>query len=298
MEISVLKIFTEVMRQESFAAVARGRNVDPSSISRAIAGLEQELGVRLFQRTTRKLSPTEAGVVYFHRIEPLLSEMQQAIEIITETEEPQGTIRITTAVSFGSKCIIPLLPELSELYPKLTIDLVVTDKRVDLLTERIDLAIRLGKLEDSTLTAQRLMVTRYYVCASPEYIKRSPSIIQPEDITNHNCLLFPIPGFRTRWLFKDSRNKISQVSVQGRTIISSAIGLQQCAIAGMGLTLLPHWLIEEDLALGRLVKVLPNYRVTATDFVTSAWLVYPSRNYIPLKVKVFVDFLQKKFNLN
>ena len=298
MEISVLKIFTEVMRQGSFAAVARKRNIDPSSISRSIAGLEQELGIRLFQRTTRKLSPTEAGITYFHRIEPLLEEMQQAVEMITESEQPMGTIKVTTAVSFGCKCIIPLLPELSQLYPKLTVDLMLTDKRVDLLTERIDLAIRLGKIQDSSLTAKRLMLTRYYVCASPEYIRRSPNIVKPEDITNHNCLLFPIPNFRTRWLFKDDRDKITKVPINGNTIISSAIGLRQCALASMGLTLLPHWLIDEDLALGRLIKVLPSYSVTATDFVTSAWLVYPSRSYIPSKVKVFVDFLQKKFTLN
>ena len=293
MEISVLKIFTEVMRQGSFAAVARKRNVDPSSISRAIAGLETELGIRLFQRTTRQLSPTESGVIYFHRIEPLLEEMQQAVDLITESSQPKGTLRVTASVSFGLKCIIPLLAEFERLYPELAVDLLLTDKRVDLLTERIDLAIRLGKLKDSTSIAQRLMSTYYSVCASPEYILRSQPITQPQDISQHNCLLFPIAGFRSHWLFKDNQNKITKVSVNGRTTISNAIALQQCAIARMGLALLPHWSIDEDLESGKLVKVLPSYSVTATDFQTSAWLVYPSRTYIPLKVKVFVDFLKQ-----
>ena len=296
MEILVLKIFTEVIRKGSFAAVARDRNVDPSSISRAIAGLETELGVRLFQRSTRKLSPTEAGILYFQRLESLLEEMQQAVDLITESaEQPKGTLRVTASVSFGLKCIVPLLKEFERLYSDLTVDLLLTDKRVDLLTERIDLAIRLGKLQDSTLIAQRLMATKYSVCASPEYISRSQPIIQPRDITQHDCLLFPIAGFRSHWLFKDNHNKVIKIPVNGRTIISNAIGLQQCAIAGMGLALLPHWLINSDLESGRLITVLPSYRVTATDFQTSAWLVYPSRTYIPLKVKVFISFLKEHF---
>ena len=294
MEISVLRIFIEVMRQGSFAAVARERNIDPSSVSRSISGLEQELGVRLFQRTTRKLSPTEAGITYFNRIEPLIEEMQRAVELITEVSgQPKGTLKVTASVSFGLKCIVPLLAEFGMLYPELSVDLLLTDSRVDLLTERVDLAIRLGQLRDSTLIAQKLMSTRYLVCASPGYLKQWGQLNQPEEITQHNCLLFPFAGFRSRWIFKDSQGEISEIPVSGRNIISNAIGLQQCAIAGMGLALLPHWLVNEDLEAGKLIKVLPNYDVTATDFDTLAWLVYPSRTYVPLKVKVFMDFLKK-----
>lgn len=294
MEISVLRIFIEVMRQGSFAAVARERNIDPSSVSRSISGLEQELGVRLFQRTTRKLSPTEAGIIYFNRIEPLIEEMQRAVELITEVSgQPKGTLKVTASVSFGLKCIVPLLAEFGMLYPELSVDLLLTDSRVDLLTERVDLAIRLGQLRDSTLIAQKLMSTRYLVCASPGYLKQWGQLNQPEEITQHNCLLFPFAGFRSRWIFKDSQGEISEIPVSGRNIISNAIGLQQCAIAGMGLALLPHWLVDEDLEAGKLIKVLPNYDVTATDFDTLAWLVYPSRTYVPLKVKVFMDFLKK-----
>lgn len=294
MEISVLRIFIEVMRQGSFAAVARERNIDPSSVSRSISGLEQELGVRLFQRTTRKLSPTEAGITYFNRIEPLIEEMQRAVELITEVSgQPKGRLKVTASVSFGLKCIVPLLAEFGMLYPDLSVDLLLTDSRVDLLTERVDLAIRLGQLRDSTLIAQKLMSTRYLVCASPGYLRQWGQLNQPEEITQHNCLLFPFAGFRSRWIFKDSQGEISEIPVSGRNIISNAIGLQQCAIAGMGLALLPHWLVNEDLEAGKLIKVLPNYDVTATDFDTLAWLVYPSRTYVPLKVKVFMDFLKK-----
>lgn len=296
MDIETLTIFVEVMRQGSFAAVARKRDLDPSSISRAIAGLEQELGIRLFQRTTRKLSPTEAGITYFNRIKPLLEEFQQASEsVIAISGRPQGTLRITTSVSFGLKCIVPLLPKFETIYPELTIDLLLSDSRLDLMSERIDLAIRLGQLTDSTLIARKLMSTRYYVCACPDYIKQHDKLDRPQDITRHNCLLFPLAGFRSHWIFQDDLGKICKIPVSGNVIISNAIALKECAIAGMGLALLPHWLVNEDLEAKRLVKVLPDYRVTATNFDTSVWLVYPSRKYIPSKVKVFTDFLQQYF---
>ena len=293
MDLEVLQVFVEVMRQGSFASVARERNVDPSSISRSIAGLEKELGIRLFHRTTRKLSPTEAGILYGDRIAPLLEEMQQAVELITESERPKGTLRITASVSFGLKCIVPFLPEFESLYPELSIDLLLTDARLDLVTERVDLAVRLGQLEDSSLIAQKLMSMRYFVCGSPKYLATHSSIEQPQDITHHNCLLFPLAGYRTRWIFRNTQQKIIDIPVRGRTIISNAIGLQECAIAGMGLALLPRWLISEEIATGKLVKVLPDYEVTATDFNPIAWLVYPSRSYIPLKVRVLIDFLKE-----
>jgi DNA-binding transcriptional LysR family regulator len=294
MELSVLQTFVDVVKQGSFAAVARERNVDPSSVSRAIAGLEEELGIRLFQRTTRQLSPTEAGMAYFQRIEPLVEEIQQAIDVAADMSgQPKGTLRITASVSFGLKRVVPLLPDFRSLYPDLTVDLLLTDTNVDLFTERIDLAIRLGLLADSTLIAQQLVKTRYFVCASPQYLKQKGHPKIPSDIEQHNCLLFPLAGFRSRWRFKHSDQEETKVSVQGHTTISNAIALQQCAISGMGLALLPNWLIEDDLRDGRLVNVFPGYAVTATEFDTAAWLVYPSRAYVPLKVRVFIDFLKQ-----
>ena len=180
MDISILKLFVEVMRQGSFAAVARERNIDPSSVSRAIAGLEAELGIRLFQRTTRKLSPTEAGTTYYERIEPLLEDMQQAVEIAGDMSgQPKGKLRMTASVSFALKCIVPLLPEFNSLYPDLTVDLLMTDRIIDLVANRVDLAVRLGLLEDSTLIAQRLIKTYYVVCASPKYLESAAPLNEP-----------------------------------------------------------------------------------------------------------------------
>ncbi|MDJ1181573.1 LysR family transcriptional regulator [Roseofilum casamattae] len=294
MELSVLQTFIDVVKQGSFAAVARERNIDPSSVSRAIAGLEAELGLRLLQRTTRQLSLTEAGMTYFQRIEPLVEEMQQATQAAKDSSgQPKGTLRITASVSFGLTCIVPFLPNFQSLYPDLAVDLVLTDTNINLFAERIDLAIRLGLLADSTLIAQRLMPTQYRVCASPEYLQQWGHPQTPSEIERHNCLLFPLPGFRSKWRFRDASTTEWEVFVRGKTIISNAIALQQCALAGMGLALLPSWLIAEDLQQQKLINLFPDYAITATEFNTAAWLVYPSRAYIPLKVRVFIEFLHK-----
>ncbi|MEO1352132.1 MAG: LysR family transcriptional regulator [Cyanobacteria bacterium J06635_15] len=227
MDLSVLQIFVEVVRQGNFAAVARDRGLDPSSVSRTIKGLEQELGVRLFQRTTRRLSPTESGTAYFERIEPLVEEMQQATNVaIDMSGQPKGTLRVTASVPFGQKCIVPLLPEFGTMYPELTVNLQLTDAVVDLFSERIDLAIRLGLLADSTLIAQRLMRTYYRVCASPQYLQQRGYPKNPSDIEHHNCLLFPLAGFRSRWIFRDQQDNISEVTVHVLTFISKEIALE------------------------------------------------------------------------
>lgn len=294
MDISVLQMLVEVVQKGSFAAVARERNIDPSSVSRTIAGLESELGIRLFQRTTRQLSLTEAGMAYFERIEPLIEEMERAVLVAKDISgQPKGVLRVTASVSFGIKCIVPLLPVLAAKYPELTIDLSLTDAVVDLFTDRIDVAVRLGKLADSSLIAQQLIQTRYMVCASPQYLQPKGKPQTPKELEQHNCLLFPLAGFRSKWIFRNRRGSIQEIFVGGRTIISNAIALQQCAIAGMGVALLPDWLIDEDIRTGNLVNLFPDYEVTATDFNTAAWLVYPSRAYVPLKVQVFADQLKK-----
>ncbi len=294
MDVSALQIYVEVVRQGSFAAVARTRNVDPSSISRAVAALETELGIRLLQRTTRKLALTEAGAQYFERLAPLLEELQQASDIATDISgQPKGTLRVTTSTSFGQQWVVPLLPEFQATYPHLTLDLLLTDTVVDFFAERIDLAIRLGLMRDSELIAERLRKTRYLVCASPSYLRQSETSLEhPGDIERHNCLLFPLAGFRSRWQFRNKTGDTCAVDVRGRTLISNASSLRQCAIAGMGLALLADWLVERDLHSGILVEVFPEFEVTATDFNTAVWLVYPSRAYIPRKVRVFVEFLR------
>jgi DNA-binding transcriptional LysR family regulator len=296
MDLETLELFVEVMRHGSFADVARARGVAPSSISRAIATLENELGIRLFQRSTRKLEPTEAAMVYFGRINPVVNEIETARQLALDvTEELKGTLRVTTGTVFGQTAIVPIIPELAKTHPQLSIELQLTDAYLDLVEERIDVAIRLGSLKDSSYIAKRLANMEFHVCASPDYIRRCGIPQKPEDIENHDCLVFPRTGYSVDWLFKDSRGGIKHIPIKGKYLITNSQAIKQCAITGMGLTLLPDWLINDALASGELVSMFSEYVVTATDFESAIWILYPSREYMPLKSRVFVDYLQLKF---
>jgi DNA-binding transcriptional LysR family regulator len=293
MDLETLKTFAAVMQQGSFAAVARLQDADPSQISRSIAALEQELGVRLFQRTTRKLAPTEAGALYYERTRSAIEELERAQQVARDASaRPSGTLRVTTSVSFGQRWLVPRLPALRKQHPQLGIEMLLTDAVVDLVAEQIDVAVRLGPRVDSGMVGTTLMPTRYYVVASPAYLRRHGRPRTPQDLAQHDCLLLPLAGFRTRWVFKDKQAKITEVPVHGNIVLSTPLALHQAALDGLGPSLLAHWNVEQDVQDGRLVSLFPHYQVTATDFDTAVRLMYPSRAYLPLKVRAFIDFMK------
>ena len=293
MEIESLRIFVEVMRRGSFAAVARDHNLDPSSISRAIRALEDELGVRLFQRTTRALTPTQSAAAYFDRIAPLVDEIERANLIVGDSDRPpNGLMRVTTSVAFGKQCIVPVLPDFLDKYPDLTLDLVLTDTQVDLVNERIDAAIRLGRLPDSTFIAHRLLPARYAVVASPAYLEAHAPLTKPHDLTQHRCVVFPYSGYRDRWIFREASGATFEVPISGRMFVSSAIGVLEGALAGIGPALMADWLTDTEVRNGRLVRLFPGYEVAATSFETAVWFMYASKAYLPVKVRVFLDYLK------
>ena len=294
MDFENLRLFVEVIRRGSFAAVARDRNLDPSSVSRAVASLEEELGTRLLQRSTRRMGLTEAGNLFFGRIEALVDELDHARdEALAVSAGPVGTLRLTVSVAFGHQCLLPLLPSFQALYPALKLELLLTDTYVDLVSERVDLAVRLGARLDTSLIGAKLFSTRYRVCVSPGYLARARPLRVPADLSNHRCILFTMAEFRSRWLFRDIVGTVTEVPIYGEVVISSALALRACALADMGPTLLANWVIDEDIAQGRLIDPFPGYHVAATDFETAAWLLYPSRAYLPNKVRVMVDFLKQ-----
>jgi DNA-binding transcriptional LysR family regulator len=303
MDALTLKTFVDVARLGSFAHAARELELDPSSVSRTVAALEQELGVRLFQRTTRKLSLTEAGHAYLARVSPLVDELEQAREEALAlskgvNNQAQGTLRMTSSVSFGIIQIAPLLPEFRRLHPQLKVELLLTDANMNLINDRIDLAVRLGSQFEGDAVLTKLMRTRYRVCASPGYIAKHGAPKTPADLAKHRCLLLTLPEFRHEWHFKDAKGKIQSVSVDGDIIISSPLALRRCAIDGMGPVLLTDWLANKAIADGTLVDLFPNLQATATSFDTGVWLLYPTRSFLPLKVRVMVDFLKAKVSTN
>ena len=292
MDLETLYLFIEVVQQRSFAKVARARNIDPSSVSRAIARLESELGIRLFQRSTRKLEITEIGEIYFQKIVPLVDELESAQQIAIDThQKPQGNLRVTASSTFAQQRIVPLLPQLAKLYPDLSIELILTDFYLDLIEERIDVAIRLGTLQDSSYMVKHLRKMKFYICASSDYLDKYGQPQTPQDIKDHNCLLFPRARHNLDWLFKDETEKITEIKIRGKYLLTNSLAIKQCAIAGMGLALLPDWLVDRELKSGKLIRLFAEYDVTATNFDSSIWLLYPSRAYIPAKTKVFIDYI-------
>jgi len=296
MDTLSLELFVEVSRLGSFAAVARKHNVDPSSVSRSIATLEEQLGLRLFQRTTRKLALTEAGEICLNRIAPLLNEFDHALnEAQKISSGPIGKLKMTASVAFGQVCLLPFIPEFRERYPDIDLELLLTDSVIDLVASGIDLACRLSPELDSSLIGTRLFDTHYKVCVSPEYYKSKPDIKTPEDLQHHGCLVFTLPEYRSKWTFRGKESVVS-VHIKSNISISSALALKEAALSGLGPTLLADWLVRDDIEKGNLITLLDQYEVTAEDFDTAAWLLYPSREFLPNKTRVMIDFLKNKFD--
>ncbi|MEM0949660.1 MAG: LysR family transcriptional regulator [Pseudomonadota bacterium] len=295
MDIDTLRIVTLVARQGNFAAAARVLDRDPSTVSRAVAAAEAELGLRLFQRTTRALSQTEEGAVFLARIRPLLDEYDLAQEEAAHARTmPSGTLRMTASVAFAQECIVPHLAAFRALYPDVSLELLPTDSNVDIAGHGLDLAIRLAAAPSGDLISTRLLSTRYRVCAAPGYLDRHGAIAGPRDLASHECLRFALPEYRTRWRFRRHDEPAFDVPVSGPLIVSSALALRQVARDGLGPVLLADWLVRRDIAAGRLIDLFPDYESTATEFDTGAWALYPSRSFLPRKVRVTIDFLRAR----
>lgn len=296
MELDQIKLFAEVARQGSFAAAARAHGLDPSSVSRAIASLEDGLGVRLFQRSTRRVSLTEAGATFLRLAEPALDELDRARDAARSlTSGPNGVVRITTSLAFGTAILTPALKDLKRQHPHLAVDLVMTDEVLDLIAEKIDLAIRLGPMPSEGGVISKLVDTRYYAVASPDYLQNRPMPEEPEALSLHRCLRMGFDGRRSIWRFKPhGRGDVVEVAVDGDVAISSPLALREAAREGLGPTLLPDWLVADDIAEGRLLDLLPKWWAAADSFDAGAWAVYPSRNFLPGKTRAVMDFLKRR----
>lgn len=293
MEIASLKTVLLVQAHGSIAGAARALNLDPSSVSRTVAAAEADLGVRLFQRTTRRLTVTEEGQIFLTRLAPLMEEIEAAREDARGLRgKPTGLLRMTTSVAFAHHAILPLVPKFQELYPDITIDLQSSDANLDLVENSIDLAIRLAPAPKGDLVSTRLMKTRYQVVASPDYLDGRPAITEPTQLSQLNCIRFALPGLQDSWTFQDETKPPFEVPVDGNLLSSNALTIRRAVGMGLGIAMLPDWLIRDDLREGRLISLFPDHRSTATVFDTAAWALYPNRTYLPQKVRVMIDFLR------
>ena len=288
-----LRIFVEVVRQGSFAGAARHLDLAPSQVTRGVAALEVELDARLMQRTTRKLALTDAGAAYYERVSRLLEELAAAgDDLRSSTGGVRGSVRITASVSYGQTVLVPLLARLHKLHPALEIELQFTDAVVDLVSQNVDIALRLGPSVDASLVGMRLAPTRFRVCASPAYLKRHGRPRRPADLSNCNCLRFALPGYRTEWSFRESGGRTEGVRVGGWLVASTALTLHRAALDGLGVALLANWLVQPEFEAGHLVDLFPDREVTATNFDGAVWLLYVSREHLPQRVRAVVNFLK------
>ncbi len=300
MDLQQLRTFVAVVNLGSFAAAARQLEVAPSVVTRAVAGLEQALGVLLMHRTTRKLALTESGALYFEQVRGLLAALDRASEEArASTGAVRGTVRLTASVAYGQAVIVPLLPALHERHPGLQIDLLLSDAVLDLAVERVDLALRLGASVAPGLVGVQLARVRYHVVASPAYLVRHGRPRTPADLALCDCLRFALTGFRTQWRFRASSSTseggaVQAVDVRGWLVLSNALALHRAALDGLGPALLPGWLVNGDLASGSLQDLFPQHEATATAFDSAVWLLYPTRDYLPIRVRAVADFLKAR----
>ncbi len=291
-DLTLLRLFVQVVDQGSFSAVARHTHATPSSVSRQISRLEEGLGTRLLQRTTRQQVLTEAGRVYLQHARQIIEDVEAAQRAVSDLgHAPSGILRVTAEADLALALLNPILPEFLELYPDLRVQLHTSAAMEDLIGRGIDVAIRVGHLSDSALIAKPLTQSRSLLVASPEYLKANDRPKHPEDLPHLSCLSFRVDTDQPKWQFKTG-DTVLTVPVSGRMQASSLVLLKEAAKSGFGIAMLPTWIIHDDLDSGRLVRVLPDFQLEPPTTPISA--VYPSKRNLANKVRVFVDFLASR----
>lgn len=295
-ELGAMRLFLRVTESGSFSAAGRRLGMAPSSVSRQLGGLEDSLGVRLLNRTTRRLSLTEAGRLYHERAERILADVDEAIAAVAYLHtSPRGLLRINVPLVFGRLHVVPALAAFLRQYPDVRIDLVLTDHFVNLVEEGVDVAIRVGELADSSLIAGRLAPNRRVICASPAYIARHGEPKLPDDLSRHHCLVYKMNLANATWRLQGPEGEIG-VAVSGPLQANDLGALYAAVLEGLGLGLLPTWLVGDCLRSGELVGVLGDYQATATGFDTAIHAVFPQARQLSAKVRAFVDFMAARFS--
>lgn len=287
-----LEVFVQVVEQGSLTSAARTLGLSRSYVSKRIRALEERLGVRLLHRTTRTLSPTWDGQRYYERVSGALEALRQAEEALrSQGEQPTGTLRVCGPMSFGLHSLAPAVADFMALYPSLEVELELTDRLVDPVAEGFEVLVRLGKLEDSGLVARRLAPLRRHLCASPAYLEAHGVPRGPQDLRQHRCLRYSYECTGPVWSLRGSAGQ-EQVRIEGPLLSNNGEALVCAARRGLGVAYLPGFFVEEHLASGELVELLPRW----TDSLDGIWALYPHRRHLSPRVRLFVDFLVARFS--
>jgi DNA-binding transcriptional LysR family regulator len=288
-KLTSMNVFVRVAKSESFANAAKDLGISRAMVTKHVMDLENKLGTRLFNRTTRNLSLTEVGSFYLERSQQVLQDVEDMEAAITQLQsEPRGVLKISAPPVIGVTHIAPALAEFLKIYPDLSVDLILKSSQSDLIDEGLDIAIYLGSIEDTSLVARKLGSSPSVVCGAPSYFAQYGIPMHPEELEKHSCLVnWAIPP-RNMWHFKNANGTHKIIKVSGRMQANAADPIKVAAVNGLGLIMLPKYIVGKHIAKGALQVVLENYINPPLDI----YAVYPHRKYLSAKVSVFLDFLQ------
>jgi DNA-binding transcriptional LysR family regulator len=289
--LTSLIVFGRVVEDGGFSAAARRLSMSVTMVSNHIQALEDRLGARLLNRTTRKVSLTEVGKAYYDRSTQILADLDEADRVAGELQAtPQGTLHLHTNSAMVS-FLAPVVSEYMTLYPAVSIELSVGERMVDLIEEGIDLAIRTLPPPDSSLIVRSLTPWRPIVCCAPSYLEKHGTLRHVDDLKHHNCLHYEFYPYGREWRFIGPMGEAVSIHVGGNFTTNSGDMLRRLALAGHGVFMAPSFMVADDIRAGRLVRTLTDY--TAIDFTISA--IYPHRHHLSTKVRSFIDLLAERF---
>jgi DNA-binding transcriptional LysR family regulator len=283
--------FVRVIECGSFAAAAASLELTPSAVSKLVSRLEVRLGVRLLHRTTRRLAPTSEGEIYFARGRRILTEIEEVEAEITKLRAaPRGHLHVNTSYGFAAHQLVPALPDFLTRYPDIQLELSITDRIVDLVTEHADVTVRSGSIPDTSLTARKIVDYERAICASPSYLKRCGTPREPADLARHTCIVFSIPTTR-KWPFRTAHG-IKHADISPRVITDSSESALRLALDGVGIVRLGDLIVGDLIRRGLLVPLLTDAHYTEPVALSAIYLA--GRHRLP-KVRVFLDFLIERF---
>jgi DNA-binding transcriptional LysR family regulator len=285
--LSEMAVFARVVQFRSFTAAAKDLGLSKSAVSKQVSRLEDRLGARLLNRTTRRLSLTEVGEAFYERCARIVDEARAAeAEAMNLADAPRGVLRINAPMTFGTQHLAPAIPAFLDLYPDIEMDLVLDDRIVDLIAEGFDAGVRITSMADSSLVARRIAPSRHIVCAAPAYLEKHGRPTVPDDLRDHNCLGYSYRARGADWTVIGPDGPVS-VPVRGGLRTNNGDVLRTAALAGLGIVAAPTFNVGDDLRSGRLVALFEE----AAPATHAIYAVYPHRRHVLPKVRAFVDFL-------
>ncbi len=292
MDLNDIVVFTKVVETKSFTGAADALGLPKSTVSRKLAQLEERLGVRLVQRTTRKLALTEIGEAYYERCSRIVADIAAAEQLVTDMQStPRGRLRVTASVDFSTRFLGEIVAEFLAQHPEINVELEATDRVVDLIEDGFDLAVRFGQMPESTLIARKLCSLHLILCASPAYLARRGSPQTVEELDEHDHVLFtPVPRNQT-WTLANGEASY-EFGRPARLATNNYGAVVDVARAGGGIALISEFMVTEEIQNGQLVRVLPDWQTRPTD----VHAVYPARQNVPPRLTLFLDHLAKSLN--